>query len=466
MMRTMTWVALALAGCGDGLGASPDTADSDADTDADTDSDTDADTDSDTDSDSDADSDTDSDTDSPAPSCEPLAEPNGPVVNVQPGDDLHSLVYDVGPGTTLSLASGTDQPRGSTIWIATEGLTLRSATGNRDDVIIDGEYIDDGGQVIGIAADNVTIADLTIRNPRYHAIHVMGDGNDDTTGTRIYNIHVVDPGEQSIKINSTYGTWADEGEIACSELELTSAGRAVVESQTSSGSHCYTGGIDAHSARDWRVHDNVIHGFWCNGDGETYLSEHGIHFWNGSRDPIIERNVLYDNARAIGLGLTNYSDRSYTDGCGDGTEGHYGGTIRNNFIANSDPALFASGNGADGGIVLWWACGAEVLHNTVAMTDAPYASIEWRAAVSDPVISNNLTTHGMLERDGARGTLAGNEEGASVSWFVDVDGADLHLSGAGSAAVDAGTPSALPDCPEDMDGQVRDATPDQGADEL
>lgn len=31
--------------------------------------------------------------------------------------------------------------------------------------------------------------------------------------------------------------------------------------------------------------------------------EHGIHFWTGSRGTLVERNLLKNNARAIGFGL-------------------------------------------------------------------------------------------------------------------------------------------------------------------
>jgi hypothetical protein len=66
------------------------------------------------------------------------------------------------------------------------------------------------------------------------------------------------------------------------------------------GLRLYTGGIDAHQARDWVVRANRFTGIYCE-DGE--VAEHAIHFWTGSRDTLIENNVIVNCSRGIGLGL-------------------------------------------------------------------------------------------------------------------------------------------------------------------
>ena len=109
------------------------------------------------------------------------------------------------------------------------------------------------------------------------------------------------------------------------------------------------------------------------------------------------------------------------------------------------------------------ACGATVVHNTVFSTQAPYSSIEWRFPLTSGTVANNLVSHNLRDRGvGGPMTVEGNVEGAPASAFVDAAGGDLHLA-AGAAAIDAGAPAHGVD--EDMDREVRDATPDVGADE-
>ena len=214
--------------------------------------------------------------------------------------------------------------------------------------------------MFSIAADDVTIAELTIQRAYYHPIHVTGGADSNTENTLIYRVRVVDPGQQAIKINAQDGSYADFGTIACSHIELTAEGRPHV-------TDCYTGGVDAHLAQGWTIRDNTITGFWC----ESGLSEHGVHVWNSGRDTVVERNTIVDCARGVGFGLGesgNGTARDYGDDpCPgvDGFVGHYGGVIRNNAIIGRDPAMFASQFGMDSGVALEQACGAVVTHNTV-----------------------------------------------------------------------------------------------------
>ncbi len=441
-------------------------ADSDTDADGDTDTDTDADSDADTDADSDTDTDTDTDDDSDGgEQCPPLPPPAGNVVSVAPAQasELRTIIAQANTGDTISLADGTYNLSGDYLWIDTPGLTLRSESGNREAVIIDGSY--QTTEIITVAASNVSIADLTLQRASTHPIHVTSSDSGDTLNTLIYNVHIIDPREQAIKINPHAAGvhFTDDGEVACSRIELTDEGRPNVN-PTAGG--CYTGGVDAHQSRGWVIRDNHIEGFWCvNG-----LSEHGIHLWRGCRDTIVKRNVLVDNARGIGFGLAQNGDaRTFDDNpCpGAGYVGHYDGIIRNNFIFASRAELFSSNAGFDCGICLWSACGAKALHNSIASTGPNFSSIEWRFASSrDIEITNNLATHALQERNDASATQAGNLSNAPLSLFADDAGGDLHLGTAASDAVDQGVSIQGNDCTHDIDGDPRDSTPDIGADEV
>ncbi len=274
--------------------------------------------------------------DSPA-LCPPLAPPTGPTVTVASVAELQSAVNSASAGETILVADGIYPLDGAYLRIDTPNVTLRSASGDREAVVLDGNYATT--EIIQVVASNVTIADLTLREAYNHPIHVMSSASSDTLDTLIYNVHIIDPAEQAIKINPVAGGYyTDDGVIACSHIELTADGRDEIRN------NCYTGGVDAHQSRGWVIRDNLIEGFWC----PSGLSEHGIHLWTGSRDTVVERNLLRDNARGIGFGLvTSGSGRTYPDDPCPSAEGgyvdHYGGVIRNNFVSAQDSGLFSLG---------------------------------------------------------------------------------------------------------------------------
>ncbi len=401
----------------------------------------------------------------PSGLCPALADPTGPTVVVQPGESIAAAVSGAAAGTTVLIANGTYDVSANPIWFNAPNVTLRSMSGDRGAVILDGNYNDTGsGGILNIRVSDITIADITLRESRFHAIHVSGSDSATTEGTRIYNVHIIDPGEQAIKINVNVNP-ADNGEVACSRIELTADGQAFVTSQTSSGSNCYTGGIDAHDAMDWVVRDNWIEGFWCPGDGGQYLSEHAVHFWTGSRGTLVERNMLVNNVRGVGFGL-GPGGRSYGDSpCGgENNAGHYLGVIRNNFIVATDPDLFASGNGVQEGISLWSACGATVLHNSIAFSQSANAAIEWRFGETSAVIANNIATDRLWDR-GASATLTNNIADSPTDAFENIAAYNLHLA-SGTAAIDGGTAAYLDLAGFDIDNDPRDdGSPDVGADE-
>ncbi|MCB9570055.1 MAG: right-handed parallel beta-helix repeat-containing protein [Myxococcales bacterium] len=391
----------------------------------------------------------------PSDPCPPLPAADGPTIEVSPDQagELPGIVQDAAPGTTILFADGT-YDLGTVLHVTKPGLSLRSASGDRDAVILDGGY--NTGEVVLVQADDVTIADMTLQRAIWHPIHVTGADDHTIEGTLIYNVAVIDPGQQGIKINASADLYfADHGTIACSQIELRDSGRPHVE-------NCYTGGIDAHSALGWVIRDNHIEGFWC----AQGLSEHAVHFWVTGRDTLVERNRIVDCARGVGFGLGasgNGKSRDYGDDPCPGADylGHIDGVIRNNMIFAGRPELFASQSGFDSGVALEQACGAVVRHNTVVSVEQPFVSMEYRWPNTSATIENNLVSHTIVARDGGQAALAGNIEGAGGEHFVDQAGGDLHLA-PGSAAIDAGGDVGVVD---DFDGDARDASPDVGADE-
>jgi hypothetical protein len=392
--------------------------------------------------------------------CGPLPPPSGTIVNVSTVSQLENAINSAIAGTTIRIADGTYNLNGVYLRIDVPNVTLRSTSGNREAVILDGNY--QTTEIIQVVASNITIADLTLREAYYHPIHVMSGSAAHTLNTLIYNVHIVDPGEQAIKINpATAGYYTDNGIIACSHIELTDAGRPHIRN------NCYTGGVDAHQSRNWIIRDNLIEGFWCS----SGLSEHGIHLWRGCRDTTVERNILRNNARGIGLGLVTSGDgRTYPDSPCPAASGYvddFGGVIRNNFVHANSSGLFASASGFDCGICAWNSCSARILHNTVYTTDPAhtFSSIEWRFSNTTATLTNNLVNAQMRERDGAHGTLSGNALNAQASWFVNASTGDLHLSPTAASAIDEVTAPA--EVSDDIDGHLRPIgnASDIGADE-
>lgn len=385
------------------------------------------------------------------------------MIEIQPSQagQLRSIAGAASSGTTLLLHDGYYDLSGGDsshrLSFNTPNVTLRSASGDRDAVTLDGAYVTN--EVVSIHASNVVIADLTLTRAYDHPIHISGPSGRPITGVTIHNVRITDPGQQAIKINPAQEGYADYGTIECSLIELTDAGRPNVRS-------CYTGGIDAHQAWGWLIRRNRIDGFWC----PEGLSEHGVHFWSSSRDTVVEENVIVDCARGIGFGLgSTGASRDYPDNPYPGVDyvGHYDGVVRNNFVAAADSRLFQSEYGFDTAIGLEQAHGAGIYHNTVASTQTPRSSsIEWRFPNTLAEIANNLVSHNLQVRDGANATLTTNIAGAPLTWFVDPTAGDLHLTTSVLGPIDGGTslPNGIAD--GDIDLEPRDSLPDVGADEI
>ncbi|HEY3498752.1 MAG TPA: hypothetical protein VGK73_28870 [Polyangiaceae bacterium] len=402
-----------------------------------------------------------------SPDCEALPEPENVVAEVVPtdADQLPSIVRAAPEGSTILLADGTYRMAGSDessrrIQIVARGVTLRSRSGNRDAVIIDGEYQTE--EIITVSASEVTIADITVRRAVYHPIHVLGGPDGDIRGVRLRNLKIVDGGEQFVKVNTsgaTPNTYADDGILECSHFELTDEGRPEVVPEPGG---CYTGGIDAHQARGWIVRNNRFVGIHCTNGS---LAEHAIHFWTSSRDTLVERNTIVDCARGIGFGLGdgggNPPDRTYDDDPypSAGYIGHYDGLIRNNVIVTSPGFEYF-----DTGIELEQARGARVYHNTVIHGSAAFASISHRFENSVVSLENNLV-RSIRARDGSSASGDSNLENAPDDLFSDLAGLDLHLAPGADAAIDRGI--ELEDAGDDIDGTPHDeGSPDLGADEF
>jgi len=360
--------------------------------------------------------------------CPPYPAPPGTTVTVSTEAALRSQAANAAPGTTILIASGTYYIQ-DTIQVLHNNVTIRSRTGKRGDVILDGGGMLTGQtHVIYVDADDVTIADLTIRNAGEHGVSVQG--RDRVT---LYNLHILDTGYQLVKVNPLYDG-SQDGLLACSRLEYSST-----------APEDYTNGISAHDAHNWVVRDNE----WYRIRTPNNVPAPAILFWSGSSNTLVERNLLVDCYQGIAFGNASH-------GAGD----HSGGVVRNNFI-------YASLR-HDSVIEMVHATGWLVANNTALLLN-PEPGMNWgmeaRFADTSGTFAYNLTNRSVINRDGAAGVMTGNITSATSAWFNDPAAGDLHLRPTASGAINQA--GALAQVSDDFDGETRPigSAPDVGADE-
>jgi len=387
------------------------------------------------------------------------------VVKLTPRHDLPAMVDAAPPGTTLLLADGLYRPTRPLVFRQPD-VEIRSASGQRDKVIIDGQR--GSGKVqrdncvnelLAVQASDVTIADISIRHARDHGIHIAPHAPAHVRNVVMRNIHIYDCGQQLIKANSgSQGDalyWTDDCILEDSLIEFVD--NSIMQDM---GRYFYTGGLDVHGGKHWIIRRNVFR----NIQRDAKMMEHAVHMWSACRGTLVESNRFIDCYRAIGFGMKTKPEgrtRVYPDGQSRPAYfDHIEGVIRNNFIFNR------RGIHLEAGIELMNVWNVRVLHNTVISHDRPFSSIEYRWPNTRVQVINNLTSHRILPRDDARAELKNNPADASSDWFVDYGKGDLHLTAVATDVIDRGVRLTGDLANTDIDGQARDARPDIGADEL
>jgi hypothetical protein len=398
-------------------------------------------------------------------------EPGAPGSVIVNGNEttLREVVQSAPEGSVIELSVGTYELSEAAdgaytgVYITTANITLRGATEEASDVVIDSAYHEHGGETASITVDapGVVLADFTVRRAIFHLIHLWENAD----GARIFNVNLVDGGQQFLKSSTTSDT-VDDVDVACSAFVMTDAGRDNVWGYGSldGSTTCYTGGIDTHNARSWRVRHNSFSGIYCDTDpgrpahgkrgdlrdDQTYsggLAEHAIHMWDaepGSGHELLG-NTIRDCGRGIGLGLSDPVHDSL---------------VSNNSVFSS----FAGSREHDVGISIERGVDIEVAHNTVYFghDDSYPNAIEVRFDATQNVnVENNLTNREIRDRDGAVSTQSGNVSDATGALFVDPDAGDLHIVDCEAAP----TTERIQRVVSDLDGEARPDETTVGADE-
>jgi hypothetical protein len=373
-------------------------------------------------------------------SAPPLPPPSGTVVRVTSEGELQQAIAWLTSDMTIVIAPGTYE-LSSTLYVngSFANVTIRGETDNHDDVVLVGRGMtneDYGAVPFGIwtggDVPNITIANLTIRDIWDNPI-ILNPG---TQSPRIYNVRLIDAGQQFIKSNSDgVSVGVDNGIVEYSTIEYTTTARS-----------WYTNGVDVHTGHDWIVRNNL---FLRIRGPEGQLAGPAVLMWNGSSGSLVEGNTFIDCHREISLGLELRTP-----------DDHTGGLIRNNFIYRS-PSV--DGGGA---IQVWDSPDTRVVHNSILMNWPDSGSIEYRYPdTTNVLIENNLADNPDWARGGATATVRGNVWTADSGFFVDASGGDFHLTPEAAGALDLVDVSA--DAPMDWDGEARPSgsAADVGADE-
>jgi hypothetical protein len=327
--------------------------------------------------------------------------------------ELRRAVATAATESTILLEDGVYDLGGSTLDIPVRGLVLRGRNGPKSRALIRGPGMDRRMVAVMVSAPDVAVADLTISLVGFHGIQVRGEAG--AHRVAIHHVHIVDTGQQLIKVSKAPGPQAPcrEGLVACSALEYTDAAPTD-----------YTNGVDVINGQGWVVRDNLlrrVRGPRSQGD----RAGPAILFWGGSRETIVERNLLLECYRGIALGLL--PDQPDAPDRAD----HRGGIIRRNALCN------LSGR-ADEPIEVNNCPGALVEHNTVMVRGRVPWSISIRFPTSRARVRNNLTNGRITRRDGAKADLEGNVTDGRREWFVGPDRGDLRLAHGGLPPIDAG----------------------------
>jgi hypothetical protein len=363
-------------------------------------------------------------------------------LNVSSVTQLHTAVNSAngsGGNVTILVADGT-YTLNDTLYINVPNVTIAGASGDRQKVTIQGDAMSASarvGNLVRVAAAGFQLRHVTLQKSKFHLIQIVGEQNADSP--RITDCILRDAYEQMVKISVNLANTsisADDGLIENCIFEYTAG----------IGPQFYIGGIDGHAVKNWTVRNNTFRSIISP---SSAIAEFAVHFWNGSANNIVERNIIVNCDRGIGFGL-------------DG-RGNNGGIIRNNMIYHAANM----GQFADVGIALTESPNTQVYNNTIFLEHSIPWAIEYRfGATTNVRFTNNLTNKPIQSRDGASGTAVSNVTNVAKSVFVSPSVGDLHLLSAVSSIVDRG--QLVAGLTNDLDGQSRPqgSAIDIGADEF
>ncbi len=380
------------------------------------------------------------------PQAPPLVAAAGEVIRVSGVEELSRALQIAKPNSTVLLADGRYSVT-RTLQIRTSGVTLRSASGKRDRVVLD------GGGTLGegiriTACTGATIADLTVENIRWNGIKI-----DSETGVQhatIYNCvlhNIWQRGIKGVTVPKERRESASPGSCAIRYcLFYNDRAKSYTDDPHDTPENFqgnYIGGIDAMYARHWTISDNVFIGL----QGRTQEGRGAIFLWQDSRDCLIERNSIVDCDAGISLGNPQRAEPDQIH-CSRFQ-------VRNNFLTRVP----------ENGIFTAYTRDCKIFHNTIYDKESALGRLirvySENAGLS--VMNNLLIGPPISNQSGAPLALATNVVVRKLE-LLDPSTGNLRLTRPASEAIDR--VGLLPGVREDIDRGLRNSSPNAGAHEF
>ena len=339
-----------------------------------------------------------------------LPTPTGEVIHVRTVEELYAAADRVKPGGTICVADGHYRlPR--FVDLRTNDITLRSESGQREKVILDGE--NSVGELVWVSrCSGVTIADLTIQNVRWNGFKINSDIG--ATKVTIYNCVIHNIWQRGIKGPAVPKECrATDRPSDCrvqyclfyNDRPKTYADEPADTPQNFDGN--YIGGMDIMYPLRWTISDNVFFGI----QGRTREARGAVFLWHEAEDCVVERNVIVDCDCGICLGNSHR---------GPGTELHclrY--LVRNNFVTRCP----------ENGILADYTHDCRILHNTI---HDPRSRLRRLIRVVHDneglVVANNLLSGPPMRVETISALrVEGNTTCDSTELFLDPAKGNLHL---------------------------------------
>lgn len=294
-----------------------------------------------------------------------------------------------GGNVIIELADGT-YTLSATQYITAPDLTIRSASGNRESVIIQGDVMSTAAvvkNVFRVGSVNFTLRDVTVQRCDYHCVQIAGDSG--AQAPKLINCIFRDSYEMLVKVSTASAGYVDNGLVENCLFEYTAG----------IGPQYYIGGIDAHKSRNWIVRGNTFKNISSPEPGLN--AEHAVHFWRDGYNITVENNVIIDCDRGIGMGLGTGAANRVT-----------GARIINNTIYHSNNPIYIN---ADVGIGVEDSPNIDILYNTIYFENSYPRAIEYRfPGTTGGNIKFNTTNKSITSRDGGTAILANNTTGAPI----------------------------------------------------
>lgn len=382
------------------------------------------------------------------PKAPELPQPQGAVIRVRTVDELSRAIDTVPPRGTILLADG-NYAMARYLELRTDDVTLRSESGDRTRVVLDGAN-SRHGEILGVGAcSGVTVADLTIRNARTNAFKINSDRF--ATNVTLRNCVLHNVWQRGVKGPAVRAE--DRARFRPSDCRIeyclfyNDRPKRFDDDPRDTPDNFdgnYVGGIDAMYARRWTISDNVFVGL----QGRTRQGRGAVFLWQESEDCVVERNVIIDCDAGICLGNAHKPDDVpvHCRRC----------VVRNNFVTRAPQA----------GIVAVHARDCQVLHNTIFDPTSRLGRLIRLVRDNDGLlVANNLLgDKPVLVEAESRIERRGNLHRDLAGLCVDAARGDLRLRERIPGVTDVAEP--IEAVRDDLQGERRDATPDVGADEV